>query len=406
MINFLDTSAVIAGAIPLYENIYISPLVITELEHIKSSNKSENVKYFARQAVRDILTSKNIQHGLISQRKIDHLLKKYDFLSNINDHRLLCEALLLARETFVRFITNDGALFLFAKNFPQLNALYFEQPDTIKDEEYAGWGKYWPTEKEFNTIYTMPEKNILNARINEYCELYEGDTLKDILRWTGTKYTSLSYKDIYNKFLNTTLRPRNLEQKLAFDLLQNNDITVKILSGVYGSGKDTLMLYHALDMIQKGQMDKLIFIRNLIPFKDAPEIGFLSGNLQEKISWGLGPIRSILGVEGLQQYEEDGIIEAFNLGFIRGMQFNRSIIYISEGQNITGGGYKLLISRCGEGSQIWINGDGEQTDHTTFEKNNGLMRVINSLKGNELVGMVKLIKTERSATAELASRIK
>ena len=78
-------------------------------------------------------------------------------------------------------------------------------------------------------------------------------------------------------------------------------------------------------------MDKIIFIRNLVPFKDAPEIGFLSGDLQEKIAWGLGPLASILGEEGLASFQEQGIIEAMNLGFIRGCSWNKTIIYVSEG---------------------------------------------------------------------------
>jgi len=91
------------------------------------------------------------------------------------------------------------------------------------------------------------------------------------------------------------------------------------------------MFLHAWDLIQKGKKDKIIFIRNLVPFKDAPEIGFLQGSLQEKISWGLGPIESILGEEGLTLAQQAGQIEAVNLGFIRGCSWNNTILYVSEG---------------------------------------------------------------------------
>lgn len=127
--------------------------------------------------------------------------------------------------------------------------------------------------------------------------------------------------------------------------------------------------------------------------------------MNEKISWGLGPLRSILGEEGLKMYQENGMIEAVNLGFIRGCSWDKTIIYVSEGQNISGGGYKLLISRCGKGSQLWVNGDILQTDDKKFETNNGLDRLINSLAGDPLFGMVKLMKTERSDVAELAAKI-
>ena len=99
------------------------------------------------------------------------------------------------------------------------------------------------------------------------------------------------------------------------------------------------------------------------------------------------------------------MIEAVNLGFIRGCSWDRTILYVSEGQNITGGGYKLLVSRCGEGSSLWINGDILQTDAKRFEENNGINRIISSLSNDPLFGMVKLVKTERSHVAELAAKI-
>lgn len=130
MLNFLDTSAILNGGLTLFENVYISPLAITELEEIKNSkNKDDKIKYLARQAVRDIITSTNINYSMFPQKRIDKLLRKYDFLSNINDHRLLCEALLLAEENQVKFITGDGTLYLFAEQFPQLKTLYLAEDE-------------------------------------------------------------------------------------------------------------------------------------------------------------------------------------------------------------------------------------------------------------------------------------
>jgi predicted ribonuclease YlaK len=180
-------------------------------------------------------------------------------------------------------------------------------------------------------LYTDPKMNILKCKTNEFAEIYEGSTLKDVLFWTGQEYRRLKYKDIHNNFLGKTISPLNLEQKMAFDLLQNPNIPVKLLSGVPGGGKDFLMFLHAWELIQRGKKDKIIFIRNLVPFKDAPEIGFLQGSLQEKIAWGLGPIESILGEEGLYIAQQAGQIEAVNLGFIRGCSWDNAILYVSEG---------------------------------------------------------------------------
>ena len=404
--HWADTSAILHWNLN-ESKVAISPLTLQELEHIKSNDReSQEMKYLAREAVRKIINTDAFIPILVDNNKIDKLLKKYNFLSNINDHRILLAAELTAREQGkdIIFLTSDAAQYTFALQMPHLLAAYCDSKYEAK-EEWSGWCKCYPSEEEMAMLYTDPKMNILKCKTNEFAEIYEGSTLKDVLFWTGQEYRRLKYKDIHNNFLGKTISPLNLEQKMAFDLLQNPNIPVKLLSGVPGGGKDFLMFLHAWDLVLRGEKDKIIFIRNLVPFKDAPEIGFLEGSLQKKIEWGLGPIASILGEEGLQMAEQAGQIEAVNLGFIRGMSWDNVILYVSEGQNITGGGYKLLISRCGKGSELWINGDTYQTDGKKFESNNGLERMLTALAGNEQFGTVKLLKTERSKVAELASRI-
>ena len=406
MTYFLDTSAILNGALNSYPKCYISPITLIELEHIKNSkDKSDDVKYQARKAIRDIIESFTIQVTRFSQFQLKHIIHKYSFLMDINDHYILSAAELLGKKEQVFFVTSDGAQLLFSQHLPHLMPLFYIDKAMELEKEYCGWEKFYPTDNQLNTLYSDTSNNIFNCIDNQFVEIYHENELKDILFWNGEKYRTLKYGNLKNKFLNETIQPRNLEQKLAFDLLQNNDIPVKLLIGPPGTGKDFLMLLHALDLVQRGEKDKIIFIRNLVPFKDAPEIGFLAGSLQEKIEWGLGPIASILGEEGLAMMQESGQIEAVNLGFIRGCSWDNSILYVSEGQNITGGGYKLLVSRCGNNSELWINGDILQTDNKKFEINNGISRIISSLKGNKLFGMVKLLRTERSAVADLASKI-
>jgi len=63
--------------------------------------------------------------------------------------------------------------------------------------------------------------NILKCKTNEFAEIFVGDELKDILFWNGEEYTPLDYKDIKNVYTGETIKPRNLEQKMAMHLLQN-----------------------------------------------------------------------------------------------------------------------------------------------------------------------------------------
>ena len=72
----------------------------------------------------------------------------------------------------------------------------------------------------------------------------------DKLKWNGEQYVSLSYKIINNDFTGK-IKPRNLEQELAFDMLQDTESTIKVLAGNYGTGKDFLMISTALQLIKK-----------------------------------------------------------------------------------------------------------------------------------------------------------
>ena len=408
IINFYDTSALLAidnlEAFMGSSTAYISHFVINEIEDIKNNSyKDEEIKAKARKVARYMLQNPySYMCRNFSSQKIERVRKHYDFPDNI-DGRILAEAMILKKQDCIYFWTADVNMSLFARRLGI--EVYIINEQKTQREPWAGWGKYYPTEEELNSLYSNPNINVLEASVNEYCLIYQNKELVDILRWTGNKYVQLKYGNFKNSFIGTQIKPLNIQQKMAFDLLQNQNITVKVLTGIPGGGKDYIQFLHALDLVYKGVFKKIIYVRNLIPFKDAPEVGFLKGTLEEKTEWGLGPIKSIMGEDGLNSLIEQDIIENVNLLTIRGMSWDDVCLYISEGQNITGSGYKLLVSRCGKGSQIWINGDYKQTDLDKFNRDNGLVRVTNSLRGNALFGTVKLTESERSKTADLASII-
>ena len=109
MIYFIDSSAILNGALSLYEpsHIYLSPLVLMELENLKT-NGNDEIKFRAREAIRTIIQSK-IAMTTIPQKKILNCLKKNSCLMDINDHKMICEALILNNYNEVLFITSDFA---------------------------------------------------------------------------------------------------------------------------------------------------------------------------------------------------------------------------------------------------------------------------------------------------------
>lgn len=191
---------------------------------------------------------------------------------------------------------------------------------------------------------------------------------------------------------------------MAFDLFKNTSIKVKLIKGVYGSGKDYIMFHAALELIEKGLYEKIIYIRPNITVKGLPDIGALPGTAEEKLSWTLGPlIDKVGGDEGIETLFEKGTLEVIPLLYIRGRSFNNSIIYVSEGQNMTTEIAKLILGRVGNNSELWINGDTHQTDKELFDKDNGLNIMVEKLQGQSLFGYMFLPKTERSDVANLAN---
>lgn len=168
--------------------------------------------------------------------------------------------------------------------------------------------------------------------------------------------------------------------------------------------KDYLMLNMALDLIQKNKFDKIVYVRPNVTVKGLPDIGYLKGTAWEKLSWTLGPIADkVGGDQGVDFLVSEGKLEVMPLLFIRGRSFDNSIVYMSEGQNMNTEIAKLLLGRIGENSELWINGDTHQTDKDLFEKDNGIDKMIERLRDNELFSYVYLPKTERSVVANLAN---
>lgn len=398
---FADTSALLNGCANRYNEIWISPLTVAELERIKtSSEKNEHIKSLARQTVRDILFNEKYRTWHFSERKIDKYIKKHPTLSNINDHRIIACAALLEKffNDDINFITSDGAQYLAAWNV-NVHATFFE-PQEDKEVEYCGWKKVEPTEEELVELYSHPEVNTFRAKTNEFVEIYVDNELKDVQMWDGSRYRALNYKD-FKTPLGEKIHPRNLEQKMYLDLLQNKDIPIKLCIGRFGSGKSLLALSYALHETHSGRFDKIVFVKNNLDVKGAGKLGTLPGDeIAKQYPW-LRQIEDHIGFQKFEEYLESGIIEPAHLSTLRGRDLKNSVILVDEAENLLTTNIQLLLGRIAENSEIIFCADVKQCDYKN-EKMSGIPKLIERLKGNELFGMVKLIKAERSKAAATA----
>ena len=171
----------------------------------------------------------------------------------------------------------------------------------------------------------------------------------------------------------------------------------------------------------KKRYKSLIVTKPVLPMGGKnSDIGFLPGDLEEKMAPWIAPIKDNLrflmssgtgrktkkSEENFTQLFEQGIIEVEALMYIRGRSIANSFVIIDEAQNLTLHELKTIITRVGEGTKIVLTGDIEQIDAAHLDKTtNGLAIAIEKFKGQSIAGAILLKRGERSALATLASQI-
>jgi len=394
-----DTNVLIDGLdFSLFEEVVIPITVLEELDNLKMKSDFM-LAHRARLAISSIESAENVKI------KLDYSYSLSAKFSSKNDNDILA----FAKEA----TTAEGVDYFFTKDI-NLKAkakalgvpLYIEAKSR---DRYCGYKEVTMTDEELASHYSNPE-NVFGLLENEYLIIKNvADEVIDRQKWNGSVFSPLSYKRIKSEFMGQ-VAPLNVNQELAFDLLQNSEIPVKVLYGAFGAGKDFLMATHAMNVVidqKKNPIDRIVFIRNNVPVAGTKDIGYLPGTEKEKILPYCMPFADqVGGIDGLNTLITDGVLELANFGFIRGRDIKNSIIIVSEAENLTSENVALLLSRVGEGSQIWFNGDFKQIDSPVFEYNNGLEALIEGLKGEKRFGCVKFTKSERSEVAALSEKIK
>jgi phosphate starvation-inducible PhoH-like protein len=155
--------------------------------------------------------------------------------------------------------------------------------------------------------------------------------------------------------------PLNEEQKNAKEEILKNTLT--ILAGRAGSGKTLLAVQVALDGLLRRHFTKIIITR---PTVSKEEIGFLPGDLREKMDPWIQPIYqnmyALYDKEKVEKLIADGAIEIVPLAFMRGRTFLDSCIIVDEAQNVTHEQMEMIATRIGLRSKMIVCGDDHQVD--------------------------------------------
>jgi PhoH-like ATPase len=204
---------------------------------------------------------------------------------------------------------------------------------------------------------------------------------------------------------------RNAQQRMALELLLNDDIPIVTLTGKAGTGKTLLTLAAGLMKVEdERKYKKLLIARPVVPM--GKDIGYLPGEKDEKLRPWMQPIYDNL--EFLFDTKKPGDIEKILAGlgsiqvealtYIRGRSIPGQFIIIDEAQNLSKHEIKTIVSRVGEHSKIVLLGDPDQIDHPYLDaSSNGLTYVVERFKDQNISGHITLERGERSHLAQLAA---
>ncbi len=211
------------------------------------------------------------------------------------------------------------------------------------------------------------------------------------------------------------IKPLNVKQRMAFDLLLDDSVPLVTLVGKAGTGKTLLALAAALKKtLDNKQYARVLVSRPIIPM--GQDLGYLPGQKQAKMSHWMQPVFDNLefiidsaqqqNLKSIDQLLNNKVMEIEAITYIRGRSLPRQYIIIDEAQNLTPHEVKTIVSRAGDGSKVVFTGDPYQIDSPYLDaESNGLTYLVEAFKEQSLAGHISLAKSERSPLAELATEL-
>ncbi|MBI5883209.1 MAG: PhoH family protein [Elusimicrobia bacterium] len=431
----LDTNVLIhdPGCLTRFERskVVLPLAVIEELDNFKRLNDDRG--YSVRQAARqlDRLRSKGklsegvpLEHGgvlVIEYRRAEKLPSQFEGTSIKKDNEILATALFLKEKgENVVFISKDMNLRIKAEILGIETEDYEREKAPIQGL-YKGWREATVSQAEVDKLFKEHKlaelKGVEDLRANEFLILKSAENpsasaLAKFKAGFGLVPLQAQHKP-------WGVKPLNVQQRFAMDLLMDKDISLVTLIGVPGSGKTLLALAAGLEHVFESRLyRRLLISRPVVPV--GRDIGFLPGTKEEKLATWMGAVKDniefLCDSSGQVTQEEvlsdasdifdSDKIEVEAVSFLRGRSLPRMYIIIDDAQNLTPHEVKTIISRAGEGTKVVLTGDPYQIDNPYLDAaSNGLSNLVERFKDQKVAGTVKFDKIERSGLAALASEL-
>ena len=205
------------------------------------------------------------------------------------------------------------------------------------------------------------------------------------------------------------LHGRSAEQRVALDILLDNEIGIISLGGRAGTGKSALALSAGLEAVLEKRLHKKVVIFRPLYAVGGQELGYLPGTENEKMSpWAqavFDTLGALVSQQVIDEVVERGLIEVLPLTHIRGRSLHDSFVIVDEAQSLERGVLLTVLSRIGQGSRVVLTHDIAQRDNLRVGRHDGVVAVIESLKGHPLFAHITLTRSERSQIAALVTEL-
>ncbi|PBC84796.1 PhoH-like ATPase [Streptomyces sp. 2224.1] len=418
----LDTSVLLAdpGAMARFDEheVVLPVVVVTELE---AKRHHPELGYFARQALR-LLDEYRVQFGRLDSPipigdlggslrvELNHSdpgILPAGFRLGDNDSRILAVARNLQAEGYdVTVVSKDLPLRIKASSVGLLAEEYRAEL-AITDSGWTGMAELTVSAEQIDDLFAAE-----TAHVPEVSELpvhtglvLQSDRGKALGRVTAEGAVRLVRGD-REAF---GIHGRSAEQRIALDLLLDQDVGIVSMGGRAGTGKSALALCAGLEAVLERRQHRKVMVFRPLYAVGGQELGYLPGSEAEKMSpWAQAVFDTLSAVTSKDVIEEvvgRGMLEVLPLTHIRGRSLHDAFVIVDEAQSLERNVLLTVLSRIGANSRVVLTHDVAQRDNLRVGRYDGVVAVVEKLKGHPLFAHVTLNRSERSPIAALVTEL-
>ncbi|MFI5099985.1 MAG: PhoH family protein [Actinomycetes bacterium] len=417
----LDTSVLLSDPSALLrfaEHEVVLPVVIvTELE---AKRAHPELGYFARQALR-LLDDMRVTHGRLDEpiplgveggtlrvelNHTDAALLPAGFRLGDNDSRILAVARNLAAEGHdVVLVSKDLPLRVKASAVGLAAEEY--RAELAVESGWTGMAELEVAADDLDRLYDQDRVEIpaaaeLPCHTGLVLLSERGSALGRVLPDKSVRLVR-GDRDAFG------LHGRSAEQRIALDLLLDPDVGIVSLGGRAGTGKSALALCAGLETVLERHQHRRVVVFRPLYAVGGQDLGYLPGTEAEKMTpWGqavFDTLGALTTQDVVDEVVDRGMLEVLPLTHIRGRSLHDAFVIVDEAQSLERNVLLTVLSRIGSGSRVVLTHDVAQRDNLRVGRHDGVVAVVERLKGHPLFAHVTLTRSERSPIAALVTEM-